>query len=214
MRGLISAVALVALWFIHAFALKYLIPSDATFGIYEPRREWLIAHVACGTAALLLGPAQFWLALNRKYALWHRILGIGYVMSVGISSVAAIYLALNTDFGWIFGMGMTALALGWIITTGLAVIAICLCIVQQHKEWMIRSYTVTFAFVIFRAIVEVLDVAGVGTTTERLTVASWLCWSVPLLIMESILQGRKMFRPVSAPRQTSMELVTHSRQAQ
>jgi hypothetical protein len=111
-------------------------------------------------------------------------------------------------------MGMAALGLAWIITTGLAVIAICRCVVQQHKEWMIRSYAVTFAFVIFRAIVEVLEVAGIGTTTEKLTLASWLCWSIPLLITESILQGRKMFRPASAPSQTSMTLVTHSRQAQ
>ena len=199
MRGLIKAVILVAAWFIYAFALRYLVPSDVTFGIYEPRRDWLIAHVAGGTAALLLGPAQFWLALNRNYAVWHRILGIGYVISVGVSSAAAIYLALNTDFGWVFGIGMMALALAWITTTGLAVTAICRSLIQQHKEWMIRSYAVTFAFVMFRVIVEVLEVAGIGTMTERLTAASWLCWSVPLLITESILQGRKFFLSAPAP---------------
>jgi hypothetical protein len=196
-RVLTKSAALIAVWFIYASALRYLVPSDATFGIYEPRHDWLIAHVVGGTAALLLGPAQFWLALNRNYAVWHRVLGIGYVMSVALSSGAAIYLALNTDFGWMFGMGMLALALVWITTTGLAVTAICRYVIQQHKEWMIRSYTVTFAFVIFRAIVDILGLVGIGTTSERLTVASWLCWSVPLLITESFLQGRKMFLPSS-----------------
>jgi hypothetical protein len=210
-RGLIKAAVLVAVWFIYAFALRYLVPSDATFGIYEPRRYWLIAHVASGTAALLLGPAQFWLALNGKYSVWHRIRGIGYVISVCVSSAAAIYLALNTDFGLVFGIGMMALVLAWITTTGLAVTAICRNLIQQHKEWMIRSYAVTFAFVIFRAIVDVLEIAGIGTTTERLTVASWFCWSVPLLITESILQGRKMFLSASTSRQTFHELASHSR---
>jgi len=204
MRGLTKAAAFVAVWFISAFALRYLVPSAATFGIYEPRYSYLIAHVAGGIAALLLGPAQFWLALNHNYGVWHRILGIGYVMSVGVSSAAAIYLALNTDFGWVFGMGMIALAVVWITTTGLAVTAICRYLIQQHAEWMIRSYAVTFAFVIFRAIVEVLEVAGIGTISERLSVASWLCWSIPLLITESILQGRKMFLPAPASGKTSI----------
>ncbi len=198
MRALTKTIAFLAVWFIYAYALRYLRPSDATFGIYEPRNNFLIAHVAGGAAALLLGPAQFWLALNGNYAVWHRVLGIGYLMSVAVSSATAIYLALNTDFGWMFGMGMMTLALVWITTTGLAVTAICRYLILQHREWMIRSYAVTFAFVVFRAIVEVLQVAGVGTTTERLTVASWLCWSIPLLITESVLQGRKMFLPASA----------------
>ncbi len=204
MRGLTKAVALIAVWFIYAFALRYLVPSDATFGIYEPRRDWLIAHVAGGTAALLIGPAQFRLALNGNYAVWRRILGIVYAISVGVSSTAAIYLAFNTDFGWVFGIGMTALALVWITTTGFAVTAICRRLTQQHEEWMIRSYVVTFAFVIFRTIVDVLELAGIGTMTERLTVASWLCWSVPLLITESILQGRKMVLSTPASAKTSM----------
>lgn len=195
MRGLTKAVGFVAIWFIHAFAMRYLMSTDATFGIYEPRHDWLIAHVAGGSAALLLGPAQFWFALKGNYVSWHRLFGIGYVMSVAASSAAAIYLALHTDFGWVFGMGMMTLALVWITTTGLAVVAICRYLIQQHKEWMIRSYVVTFAFVVFRVIVEVFQFAGIGTMTERFTVASWLCWSVPLLIAESILQGRKMFLP-------------------
>lgn len=214
MRGLTKAVVLVAIWFIYAFALRYLVPSDVTFGIYEPRRGWLIAHVAGGTAALLLGPAQFWFALSGNYSVWHRIRGAGYVLSVGVSSAAAISLALKTDFGWVFGVGMMALALAWIATTGLAVTAVCRNLIQQHKEWMIRSYTVTFAFVIFRAIVDVLEVAGIGTTTERLTVASWFCWSVPLLITESILQGRKMFLSASASSPNFQELASHIRRSE
>ena len=65
--------------------------------------------------------------------------------------------------------------------------------IQQHREWMIRSYVVTFGFVIFRAVVEVFEIAGTGTTVERLTAASWMCWAVPLLIAEMMLQGRKIF---------------------
>lgn len=204
MRGLIKATAFVAVWFISAYALRYLFPVPGTFGIYEPRYVYLIAHVAGGIAALLLGPAQFWLALNRNYALWHRIFGVGYLIGVGVSSSSAIYLAWHTDFGWVFAMGMITLAVVWITTTGLAVTAICRFLTQQHAEWMIRSYVVTFSFVTFRVIVEILEIGRIGTMTERLTAASWLCWSIPLLITESIIQGRKIFLQTPVSGKTSI----------
>jgi len=59
---------------------------------------------------------------------------------------------------------------------------------------MVRSYVVTFSFVFFEAIVQFLELAKIGTTTERLIVASWLSWSGPLMITEAVLQGRKMFQ--------------------
>jgi hypothetical protein len=63
---------------------------------------------------------------------------------------------------------------------------------DQHKEWMVRSYVVTTGFVSFRIFQTVLERAGVGTTLEQLAIAAWFCWSVPLLITEAVLQGRKV----------------------
>ena len=121
--------------------------------------------------------------------------GFGSTFISGIGSVAAFYLASHTDFGWIFGAGMLALAVAWITTTGLAVTAICRCLVQQHREWMIRSYVMTFAFVIFRVVQPLLQ--NVGTITEQLAAAGWLCWTIPLLTTELVLQGRKKVVAVS-----------------
>jgi predicted membrane protein DUF2306 len=200
---LVKFTGIVALLFVHGFALRYVLPSDATFGIYESRREWLTIHVFAGILAIFLGLVQFWLALNGNYGVWHRVLGLTYIMSVVLSSGAAIYLAAHTDFGWVFSTGMMVLAFVWIFTTGVAVVAICRALIEQHKEWMIRSYVVTFSFVFFEAILQVLDLAKLGNTTERLIVASWSSWSVPLLITEAILQGRKMFSSASATRSFS-----------
>jgi hypothetical protein len=197
---LVKLAGIVALLFVHGFALRYVLPSDATFGIYESRREWLTIHVFTGILAIFLGLVQFWLALNGNYGIWHRVMGLTYIMSVVLSSAAAIFLAANTDFGWVFKTGMMVLAFVWIGTTGVAVFAICRALIEQHKEWMIRSYVVTFSFVFFEAILQILDLAKLGTTTERLIVASWSSWSVPLLIAEGILQGRKMFASLSTVR--------------
>jgi hypothetical protein len=183
----------VALWFVIAYALMYLTPDPAQFGIYRPRHDWLFVHVITGTIALLIGPTQLWLGLNRWTAFVHRILGITYVAGVSVSAVAAFYLAAHTDFGMVFGLGFGTMASAWLITTTLATIAICLRRVEQHREWMIRSYVITFAFVTFRALQAGLEIAKVGTMVERMGGAVWLAWAAPLMITEVILQTRKIF---------------------
>ena len=89
-------------------------------------------------------------------------------------------------------MGLGFLGVAWLLTTGIAYVAIRRRLILQHQEWMIRSYVVTFAFVMFRILVGVLEAFEVGTLFDRLNAASWFCWAVPLLVTEAILQGRKI----------------------
>ncbi len=188
----LSTVGVLALVFVALVALPYFQLTEAQFKVYWPRRWWLLLHIATGIVALLSGPFQLWLGLTEQRVQLHRRLGIVYMASVAVSSLAAYYLAFHTDFGWQFGLGLGSLATVWLITTGLAFAAIRRHLYEQHKEWMIRSYVVTTAFVTFRVFVGVLQATGVGTIVEELTAASWFCWAVPLLINEAILQGRKI----------------------
>lgn len=189
----LGGVTVLALGFLIAFALPNLTLDQQRFGPYWPKRGWLLLHISGGLVALLTGPPQLWLGLNRRRMALHRGLGLTYMTSIGLSSVAAFYLASHTEFGWIFGTGLGGLAVAWIVTTGLAFLSIRRRLIEQHKEWMIRSYVVTFAFVTFRIFFGALEAAGVGTPVERLSAASWFCWAVPLLLTESVLQGRKIF---------------------
>ena len=179
--------------FVVGFVLPYFRLTPEAFGPYWQKRSWLLLHLSTGTIALLVGPFALWLGLGRRRMQLHRILGASYMASVALSCVAAFYLAFHTDLGWVFGMGLAGLATAWVVTTGLALISIKKRMIPQHQEWMIRSYVVTLAFVNFRILVGILEVAGVGTLPERLTAASWFCWAIPLLVTEAILQGRKLF---------------------
>jgi hypothetical protein len=191
----------LALWFVIAYALMYLTSDASQYGIYKPRHDWLFLHVITGTIALLAGPTQVWLGLNRRTKLPHRVLGVLYVAAVCISGTAAFYLAKHTDFGWVFGLGFGSMAAAWLITTILATVAISMRRVEQHREWMIRSYVITFAFVTFRALDAGLEIAKVGTMVERMTAAVWLAWAGPLLITEACLQARKIFvKPITVVR--------------
>jgi predicted membrane protein DUF2306 len=55
-----------------------------------------------------------------------------------------------------FGIPLMGLATAWILTTGVAWAPIVRRKVVLHKEWMIRSYLVVFAFVTFRFITDLL----------------------------------------------------------
>jgi hypothetical protein len=194
-RGLLVALSLILLIgaaFVAAAALPYFTLGREQFGSYWPRRWWLLAHIGFGIVALLSGPVQLWLGFTDQRPRLHRRLGLTYITSVVISSMAAFYLASHTDGGWLFGTGLSGLGVAWLVTTGLAVVAIRRQLYDQHKEWMIRSYVVTTAFVTFRILTVVLGTAGIGTPLERLALASWVCWAVPLLVTEAVLQGRKI----------------------
>ena len=183
----------IAVGFVATFAIRYFTLNQEVFQFYWPRRGWLLLHIAGGIIALLTGPGQLWLGLNRQRLDLHRRLGMAYMASVAFSSVAAFYLAAHTELGWVFGAGLTGLAVAWIVTTGMAFIAVRRGLIHQHQEWMIRSYVVTFAFVTFRIFAGIAQVTGIGTLQEQLAAASWFCWAVPLLIAETVMQGKKIF---------------------
>ena len=190
--ALLSFTALAALVFVAGAALPYFLSSSYGPPEYAPRRGWLLLHIVGGMVALLTGPVQLWLGLADRGMVWHRRMGIAYMTAVAVGSVGAFYLSTHTDFGWVFGAGLFGLAVAWVTTTTLAYLAIRRSLINQHKEWMIRSYVVTFAFVTFRVVQPALQAAQIGTPLEQLAVAAWACWALPLLVTELVIQGRKI----------------------
>jgi hypothetical protein len=62
--------------------------------------------------------------------------------------------------------------------------------VSQHKEWVIRSYVVTFTFVTTRTLADLGVLPSLGR--DPFATLVWLSWSLSLLATEVILQGRKV----------------------
>jgi len=200
-KTLIGLAALAAIAFIVIAALPYramLGSQEAARQALEdfqfqfwPRRGWLLLHIAGGFLALLSGPVQLWLGVHHSKMHVHRKLGLIYMAAMTIGSIGAIGLAFQTDGGLIFGSGLFFLALAWISTTILAYVAIRRGRIEQHREWTIRSYVVTFAFVTFRIGLVALTGSGIPLLTAIGTLA-WACWAVPLLVTELVIQGRKL----------------------
>ena len=164
--------------------------SPDKFGRFWPRRAWLLTHIAGSGLALLVGPFQFWSGLRRRSMRVHRWTGRLYVVGVLIGGSAAFYRASHAGQGPIFGISLGTLGVAWWTTTGMAYLAIRLRHVSQHKEWVLRSYVVTFTFVTTRTLAELGILPSLGR--DPFATLVWLSWTLPLLITEVILQGRKV----------------------
>jgi len=196
--ALIGAVAFVVLAALPYFTFLFTdapnrFVDEVRFGLYFPRRGWLLLHIVGGMIAVLTGPVQLWLGLSDRRMEVHRRLGYGYIAGMAIGAVGAVALAVQTPLGWIFGTGLFTLAVAWVLTTALAFASIRRGLTDHHQEWMIRSYVVTFAFVTFRVGDISMAAAGFTDVLQRISFLSWACWAIPLLITEAVLQGRKIF---------------------
>ena len=111
--GVASCLAIV---FLIVFALPYLLLDPEVLARFEGRQSWIFTHVLSGTVALVVGPVQLWLGSRRQRLPLHRKLGILYLATVLLGSLAAFYLAATTQVSWVFGLGLGALGLAWVLT--------------------------------------------------------------------------------------------------
>jgi len=111
-------------------------------------RGLLIPHVLAGTFALLIGPINFSSRIRQRHLKLHRVLGRIYVASVFIGAFTGIALAAGRP--GLPGTSMQAAA--WIVCTTAALITARNRQITQHRQWMARSYAVTFTFVSSRVL--------------------------------------------------------------
>jgi len=111
-------------------------------------RHLLIPHTISGTLALLIGPINFSSRIRQRHLQLHRVLGRIYVVSVFVGSFTGIALAAGRP--GLPGTSMQAAA--WMVCTTAALITARNRQIIQHRQWMARSYAVTFTFVSSRVL--------------------------------------------------------------
>ena len=188
----VLALAYDAIHFFLRDPLHYIVdPSQKSFGIFWPRRIPLLMHIAGGTVALFTGPFQLWTGLRRRSLSIHRLMGLAYIGSVVLASLVGIYMSFYTE-PRAEGIALFMMASTWLATVVMAFLAIKRRRINDHKEWMIRGYVLTFAFVTIRALTDLPILQSLGPNRDP-TIA-WLCWVAPLLITEMVFAVRRLGR--------------------
>jgi len=111
-------------------------------------RGLLIPHTLAGMFALLIGPINFSSRIRQRYLRLHRVLGRIYVVSVFVGAATGVALAAGRP-GF---PGTSGQAAAWVVCTSAAFITARNRQIVQHRQWMARSYAVTFTFVSSRVL--------------------------------------------------------------
>jgi hypothetical protein len=197
-----AVLAIALLWFATRkahYLTDYSLKSYTDY--FWPRRTGLVFHLLGGTLAITAGLMQIWLGLTNRIGALHRGLGKVYCTGVLIGSIGGFYLGLTIPGHIAYRGGLLGLNLAWLLTTGMALYAVRTRRFEQHREWMLRSYTVTFAFITYRLASSWLrrwiSVPDDQVADEIDNVMAWACWAIPLLLAEPLIQLRSMRRSSS-----------------
>lgn len=158
-------------------------------------------HISFGGIALLLGWSQFSQRLRAKRIGLHRNLGKGYLATVFLSAVCAIYLSFFAMGGWIASTGFFGLGMVWFTSTLFAYLHIRNRKIAQHRNMMIYSYAACFAAVTLRLWMPFLQ-AITGDFITAYRIVAWLSW-VPNMLVAYVLvrrASRKEIEPLAVTR--------------
>ncbi len=186
---------------------RYLTLNPAVYfprqrAFYEAHTTWLLIHIVGMMLTALLGPFQFLRSFRVRQPRIHRILGRVYISGALVGGVGGLYLAQHSASGTISDIGFGLLAVLTIATTAMAFKRILGGAVQSHREWMVRSYSLTLAAVTLRIYMPLLE-AALGEQDGYALVA-WLCWMPNLIVAECLIRGP--FRRHAEPRRTAVRI--------
>ncbi|MBD9478007.1 DUF2306 domain-containing protein [Pseudoxanthomonas sp. PXM02] len=153
----------------------------------RPWSAW--GHFLGGAVAIAVGALQTHTGLRNRWPGLHRWMGRVYVVAVAAGGLAALAMAPHASTGAVAAFGFGALAVCWLGSTALAVIAIRQGRVADHRDWMLRSYALTLAAVTLRLYLPASQIAGISFLIAYPAIA-WLCWVPNLLVAEWMTRTR------------------------
>jgi uncharacterized membrane protein len=183
--GAVSSV-LIALVSYRYFVPAIPVPSNVAANLMA--RPWLVVHAGLAATALITGPWQFIPRLRARWPRVHRVLGRTYIFSCLIGGFAGLLLASGALAGPIARAGFGLLAIVWI---GINANAFRLALIgryAEHRQWMIRSFALTFGAVLLRVYLPASQAMGIEFMTAYRAI-SWLAWVPNLMLAELYIRG-------------------------
>ena len=174
--------------------------QDPVWNHYHPFRWWLLPHGLAGACAILLGPLQFSDRLRAKFTKMHRVIGRIYVFSAMVVAPLGVYIQYFQErMGATRSFTLAAVvdAALLMITTGIAFAFILQGKVQQHRQWMTRSFAVALIFLEGRVILGLTGWERLGPHAVETVV--WCCIAFSVLAGDIVLQVQESLRMGRVP---------------
>ncbi|MCE7858625.1 MAG: DUF2306 domain-containing protein [Chloroflexi bacterium CFX2] len=145
---------------------------------------WIfIVHALTGGIGLISGALQFNRSILNKHKATHRLIGKIYLYAIWITSVAALWSAFVFDVNLPAKFAFGILAILWFGATTIAYLRIRKRRIREHREWVIRSFSLSLFFVTFSFWVPGLTESSIPYEVAY-PLAVFLSWTVNLLVAE------------------------------
>jgi uncharacterized membrane protein len=194
------ALLMIVVWFTRDYMLLH---ADSPLRQRYAPIGWIVfLHGFPGAIALLLGVLQFSARLRQRHWPWHRAMGRIYVACVFIAAPMAVIVSIKLPIPTLM-LASAIQATGWIATTATALYCVRTGQIQQHREWMIRSYPFAMVFVVVRAVIAIPAVArlgGMATVTVVWSTIAVACFLPSFLIEWQKLAANRRAMKVRAAR--------------
>ncbi len=155
-------------------------------------------HVVFGAVALLIGPLQFARGLRERFPRVHRVLGSISVGAIVIAAIAGVVISPLTSAGFVGALGFATMGVLWATFALLGLRAILRRDVRAHREWMTRTFALTYAAVTLRLWVPILMVVFIAIGSDpgaafvqAYAIVPFLCWVPNLIVAEWIVQATR-----------------------
>lgn len=178
-------IGLSAYYLYRAFTYRFVIEGIGS--TFWNKQFWFVSHFITAVLPLVLGPFQFWVWFRNHTIRVHRFLGKLYILGCLLGGLTALYLGVTQPYD---GSIIPTLLLAslWLFMTSAAWVTIKQKNIQAHRLFMIRSYTLTLAFVFLRILSDLVYkhnfLAFIDNQEVRDTTYEWLSWVIPILVVE------------------------------
>lgn len=173
------------------------------------RVPFLAIHIVGAATALLIMPLQLVPVVRRRWPAVHRWFGRVYVLACIVGAIGGFMLALGAVAGLILNIGFAALAIAWLATTLLGWKAARERRFLDHRAWMIRSFSLTFAAVTLRLYIPLSFALHLPFIPSYQAIA-YLCWIPNLIVAELVLRYSSVSRVGSTSGAPATSTIAHS----
>lgn len=143
---------------------------------------WVSLHTLTGALMLITGPLNLYVGQTRRWFEWHRHIGCTYIGAGYTAALAALAVNWqNPHDNLSIALSTSLLAIAWTVTASMGWRTGARRRWRAHTDWMIRSYVLTWSFVLCRMVQR----SGAAELLGSDAAVVWLTWLVPLAVCEA-----------------------------
>ena len=168
--------------------------ADPEWQHIQSFRWWLLPHGLAGACAILLGPLQFSDRLRKRFTKMHRVVGRTYIAGALVLAPLGAYVQYFEErMGGTRSFSLAAVtdAILLMLTTGIAFGFILKGRVQQHRQWMTRSFAVAIVFLEVRVIG---GLTGWDNNPRTIETIVWICVAFSVIAGDIAIQVQESLR--------------------